>query len=508
MQGMNQENSSAFEIQTNHNLHSLEAADSKQFSGLESALLASITKPLRLVPPFAWVEHIPFAFFLVKALKPELLVELGVHTANSFSAFCQAVGNAPSACKCFGVDTWEGDPHATYYDKNIFSEVSEFIKANFGNFASLIRSRFDQALDSFSDGSIDLLHIDGFHTYEAVSQDFFSWLPKMSNQGVVLLHDTNVRRDNFGVWKLFEELSEKYPVFEFYHGNGLGVVWVGKNSAKIWCNQSAESQQCVRQVFADLGKNISDGLEQDSNHQAILEQFKLLSSDFNWYSQFTFADRGVYREDLTQRLQFKGSNLSLRFKIPLDDRAENARLWLVNFAHTARIHSCNLEVSKGASINLDIYHAGKKIELNTDFDVEDLAEGVTIHIPTIMNQEKYESRELVIEASLVKVGSSVRLERIEKESQENSNAYKEQKARNRILKDEIQILATKVQFQESENNQLKENLVKLELACQECEKLKAENLSFQGQLGQILNSKSWKITAPLRACTAKLSKKI
>jgi|GEM_PF-5459631 len=46
---------------------------------------------------------------------------------------------------------------------------------------------------------------------EAVKHDFENWIKKMSNRGVILLHDTQVRRDEFGVWKLWEELSKKYP---------------------------------------------------------------------------------------------------------------------------------------------------------------------------------------------------------------------------------------------------------------------------------------------------------
>lgn len=186
--------------------------------------------PGRLVHPDSWVMHIPFAFLIIKILKPSTLVELGVHTGNSFSAFCQSAQKIDHVMKAYGIDTFQGEKHAGFYDESIYNDIHDYLNTNHPGMAELIRDTFDSAKDRFADQSIDLLHIDGLHTYEAVKHDFETWLPKVSNKGMILFHDTQVKRDDFGVWKFWEELSSRYHhLFEFSYGNGLGVLCLDSN---------------------------------------------------------------------------------------------------------------------------------------------------------------------------------------------------------------------------------------------------------------------------------------
>ncbi len=187
--------------------------------------------PLRVVPPDPWVGHIPFAFWLTKALRPDTLVELGTHSGNSYFAFCQAMATLHPAGRAYAVDTWRGDEHAGRYGEEVFASVSAFNAEHFRQFSTLLRATFDDARSYFPEHVVDLLHIDGMHNYDAVKHDFENWLPTLSSRSVVLFHDTNVRERDFGVWRLWQELGERFPSFEFSHSNGLGVLGVGPDQS-------------------------------------------------------------------------------------------------------------------------------------------------------------------------------------------------------------------------------------------------------------------------------------
>jgi hypothetical protein len=175
-----------------------------------------------------WGGHRYFAYDLTAFARPGKLVELGTHRGTSFFAFCQAVKDHGLSCDLFAVDSWKGDPHALIYGEEVFESVREIVGRFYpGLQIHLLRMGFDEAAGRFEDHSIDVLHIDGYHTYDAVRHDFNTWIGKVSENGMILLHDIHVTRDDFGVYKFWDELKEQYPTLEFSHSNGLGVVFKG-----------------------------------------------------------------------------------------------------------------------------------------------------------------------------------------------------------------------------------------------------------------------------------------
>jgi hypothetical protein len=244
------------EIAMNVQLRDLSAHDVMSFVSAESFWV-----PDQIVDS-AWIEHAPFGFWLVDALRPRTIVELGVHNGFSYFAFCQAVRRLQLQARCFAIDSFEGDEHAGFYGNDVYEDVSRRNR-RYDGFSQVIRSTFAEACDQFADGSIDMLHIDGCHTHEAVRRDFETWLPKLSSRGVVLFHDTAEHSPGYGVHLLWDELRTRYPHFEFTHGHGLGIIGVGdKVPVKVRrlfdASASASSEQAVRAAYERLGGAIED----------------------------------------------------------------------------------------------------------------------------------------------------------------------------------------------------------------------------------------------------------
>ena len=170
----------------------------------------------------SWCMHLPFAYDLMREFAPTVFVELGVKQGESYFAFCQSAAENKINVRCYGIDSWQGDIQTGKLDPEIQREATDY-NWRYSSFSELKAMLFAEALADFPDASIDLLHIDGTHTYEDVKADFESWLPKMSPNGIILLHDVLVRDRGFGVWRLWEEITREGNSFLFDFGHGLGV---------------------------------------------------------------------------------------------------------------------------------------------------------------------------------------------------------------------------------------------------------------------------------------------
>lgn len=193
---------------------------------------ASYLRPKHWLPPGPWQGHAPFAAWLMDAVRPDTVVELGSHYGFSLFTFAEAAVNLGLDTRIVGVDAWAEEtmpgpvPECDHPYEVVQSVAPEYPRVE------IKRAYFDAAVNDFEDGSIDILHIDGGHSYEEVESDFTSWIPKVNpNGGVILLHDVHAWRSGFGAYKLWQEIEQgahRIPAltFEFYHSWGLGVAYL------------------------------------------------------------------------------------------------------------------------------------------------------------------------------------------------------------------------------------------------------------------------------------------
>ena len=208
-----------------------------------------------------WNDHMPFGYDLVSAMQPKTIVELGSYGGLSFFTFCQALQEQKIDAMAYAIDTWQGDASMGDYGEEVFVSVDQHARDYYRGISYLMRMTFNEALPQFVNESIDLLHIDGLHTYEAVCEDFENWYPKVKPGGIILFHDISAKIDGFGVEKKWKQLEAKHETFAFRHGFGLGVLRktggpvVPKGLLSILFEGNEQSHSDVRALYSYISRS-------------------------------------------------------------------------------------------------------------------------------------------------------------------------------------------------------------------------------------------------------------
>lgn len=400
----------------------------------------------RYLKKSSFLHHLPFLFWLIETCRPTSIVELGVGDGVSYFAACQAVDKLGLDAYCQGIDRWEEK------DANL-DAVREHNAEQYGNFSRLIAGDVHEVVRRFSDGSIDLLHVDVEVEGSVLDSLSHDWTRKLSPHGVILLHGVTTRFTEGHAKAFLSNLAASYPHVLLEGGDGLVAILYGSERndrlsklANLKFGMSGYSE--VHQVFSRLG----------ATHH------------FEWASRFEAGEARTFRENLeiAEELREEADARSTRLEEKLGslDNAYNART-----AQMAELHA--------KIFDLQSAHEARETELVSELAATreslDANRGEIKVLRTSLEETETHQAEALASRNAALAEAHRKLEAQDAEitrlEEQNNTRFEEFAVLTRMLEDKDE----------------------------ELRQLQQELASVLAHRAELLNSTSWKVMAPARA---------
>ena len=230
---------------------------SAPYCSIEQALLAAAMET-EIGTSSASDGHIPFIFILLEIFRPRRYVELGAHKGVSFFAACQHIRENGKYGEAIAVGQWQEHPQASEHEYS-FETFKSTLDAKFSGTGKFIRGDVSAA-SAFAEQSVDILYVKEPHTFEDLKEIYAAWRGKLTDNGVLILHNTNEYKSNFGGWQFFNNIrDDAWASFQFYHDQGIGILAFGtpqNNPAITLLKHFAERPENSECYFSYLRKKL------------------------------------------------------------------------------------------------------------------------------------------------------------------------------------------------------------------------------------------------------------
>lgn len=163
--------------------------------------------------------------------KPRVLVEIGCDRGGTLWAW-QQIGIP----RLIGVEypSTKEHPNPWGTGRPLDAHGAEIIVGD-----SHEETTYDKLVAALAGDPIDVLFIDGDHTYDGVKQDFLMYAPLVANEGRIVFHDVcpHPRHPDVGVQKFWQKIGGDKEEIITAPGDwgGIGVVrqWVERPIGKV-----------------------------------------------------------------------------------------------------------------------------------------------------------------------------------------------------------------------------------------------------------------------------------
>lgn len=208
----------------------------------------SIFSPLafmrpRFLRPDPELAHLPFLFWLVDVMRPNVAVQLGLGLGTNYFGLCQALDKLDEGAACFGMMIPEGSGEET---PSLPPEMVSYNAQHYREFSVLIGddARVATARDLHG---VDLLIVDG--AANSIDALIENWLPRLSERAIIVVRRANASATAIGGDR---------PAIEVREEEGLRVVLHGpvqderlRHMAALTLGTSSHSR--AWQIFRRLG---------------------------------------------------------------------------------------------------------------------------------------------------------------------------------------------------------------------------------------------------------------
>ncbi|MCX5578960.1 hypothetical protein [Kaistia terrae] len=167
---------------------------------------------------------------LVTLARPRRFACMDAEDDSGFQALFGAIRAVGGDCQCIGIGPRSASHQAPSWEASGSPPRDADLARCHADATGDWRFDVDSAGIRLEGGSIDMLFVGSLATVRALRRDFEVWLSKMSSDGIILFRDMEQFASEFGTWRLWRTLTQRYPFIEIGAEARMGVLLVGNGS--------------------------------------------------------------------------------------------------------------------------------------------------------------------------------------------------------------------------------------------------------------------------------------
>lgn len=182
-----------------------------------------------LIKPMQFKSEIRRLLEIIKKMRPKKIMEIGTANGGTLFLLCRTIDEDASIISLDLPGGTFGGGYPKWKEKLYHSFALPGQKLNLIRADSHKQTSFDKIKNLLKDEKLDVLFIDGDHTYEGVKKDFEMYNNLVRKNGIIIFHDIvgHKRNKECQVDKFWDEIKKKNKGIEIIENKDQGWAGIG-----------------------------------------------------------------------------------------------------------------------------------------------------------------------------------------------------------------------------------------------------------------------------------------